>query len=212
MLLAGTYLSPKLKSKEVRVNKVLILPPEVVLVKSGIKGSETMLNESEATSNELYKTFSNVFVERQLTVANTPFTENSLKSSAELRQILNKVQTRYDVVAEQMNSKKKDVKKGRFTLGDEISIVPGASEIDAVVFTHINGTMLTGGKKAFGILVAGPSRSSSKAYISIVDAKTGDVLALQDLMVAGDIYKNPDKALHQSALKTLKKIGIGSGK
>src|SRR5205807_3911016 len=80
--------------------------------------------------------------------------------------------------------KRKDVKKGRFSLGDEVLNLNVDKTADAIVFIRGRGQKLTSGKKTFVMLVGG-----MPAYlimqIGIVDAHTGDLLVYTDPVFAG---------------------------
>jgi hypothetical protein len=73
-----------------------------------------------------------------------------------------------------------------------------------------HGRVLTGGKKAFGILVAGPSASTAFLELSLVDAKSGDVLAYLRLLNNGKFVDDSEKAYGSRLDKLFKRMKIGS--
>jgi hypothetical protein len=118
------------------------------------------------------------------------------------------VQKSYEGVATQLEKHPKDIKKDRFSLGDEVAILPCSAKSDALVFFHAEGDVLTAGKKAFGLLVATPEEANLR--LSFVDAKSGEVLALIRIQREGDRFeKNPEKAYGKALDRELKKIKIG---
>lgn len=108
-----------------------------------------------------------------------------------------------------MNHHAKDVKKARYTLGDEVALLPCSANSDALVFIHGEGSVLTGGKKAFGALIAGPSQSTATLQITFVDAKSGEVLAFATFLNNGKFEQDSQAAYGKKLGKELRKIGIG---
>ena len=120
------------------------------------------------------------------------------------------LQQKYDSVAAQLHSKPKEVKKGRYTLGDSVALLPCSAQADALVFIHAHGSILTGGKKVFGALVAGPSRSTAELWITFVDAKSGEALAFTRLISVGDKFQSdPEGAYRKGLTKELGKMRVG---
>jgi hypothetical protein len=81
--------------------------------------------------------------------------------------------------------KRKDVKQGRFSMGDEVLNLNLDKSADAIVFIRGEGKKLTGGKTAFNLLVGGVP-AYLKLMIGIVDARTGEVLLYTDAIFKGD--------------------------
>src|SRR5258708_39559942 len=88
--------------------------------------------------------------------------------------------------------KRSDVKKGRFTMGDEVLNLNLEKSTDAIVFIRGEGKKLTGGKTAFTLLVGGVP-AYLKLQIGIVEARNGDVLLYTDPLFGGD----PTTAVHR---------------
>jgi hypothetical protein len=64
-------------------------------------------------------------------------------------------QTKFDDLLPKIMKKRSDVKKGRFSMGDEVLNLNLEKGADAVVFIRGEGKKLTGGKTAFTLLVGG---------------------------------------------------------
>jgi hypothetical protein len=94
-------------------------------------------------------------------------------------------QTKFDDLLPKIMKKRSDVKKGRFTMGDEVLNLNLEKNTDAIVFIRGEGKKLTGGKTAFTLLVGGVS-AYLKLQIGIVDARNGDVLLYTDPRFGGD--------------------------
>lgn len=60
-------------------------------------------------------------------------------------------QQRYDALLPKMLKKTKDIKKGRFTLGDEVSSLAPNDDVDALIFVRAIGSGFTKGRTAFSL-------------------------------------------------------------
>lgn len=203
---AAVYVNPKFTPKERPVRKVLLLPAQVQLTKSGMKGAEGMAKESEELAQQITALIVKQLEARKVTVLPNPFTEEALKQNEELQATLTRVQNKYDTLSAQLQAKPKEVRKGRYSLGDEVATLRPAADADAIVFIRGAGTVLTGGKKAFGILVAGPKANTIRTFVSVVDSKSGDVLAIVNFIRAGSFQDKTDKVMGKTLANSFKKI------
>jgi hypothetical protein len=197
-----TYFHPKLQAKETLVNRLVILPPAVDVSKQGVKGQEGMGQESEKATANFSTEVVAALRERGASVEN-PFTEEALKGDDELRSALADVQRRFDDVASKMFNKKKDVKKGRFSLGDGVAVLNSKGDEDALVIVRAVGTQETTGKAIMKRGLVGMALTHGKiAYhsrVALVDARNGDVLFLGDY----DSWGSPGTKLLQKSFKKL---------
>jgi predicted Zn-dependent protease len=116
------------------------------------------------------------------------------------------VQARYDALLPKIMKNPKDVKKGRFTLGDEVLNLNLAKTTDAIVFIRGQGQKLTKGKSAFSILTLSLNFPYVMLTIGIVDAHTGDVLVFATPLAIADATSQDDKPLRKAIEKSLKKL------
>jgi hypothetical protein len=100
--------------------------------------------------------------------------------------------------------KRSDVKKGRFSMGDEVLNLNLAKPADAIIFIRGQGQKLTSGKKAFTLLVGGMP-AFLKLQIGIVDARNGEVLLYTDPVFVGDPTTAVDR-LRKALEKGFKKL------
>jgi hypothetical protein len=141
-------------------------------------------------------------------------------SDDEVRQVVLQIQQKYDEVSAKLNSKPKDIGKSRYTLGDQVSLLPCAAKSDVLVFVEGEGEVLTGGKKTMSMFIGGAANSNATLILTMADAKTGEILTFARLVningVAGgqkfmdDTEKAYGKALDKQLGKM--KVGQGSGK
>ena len=202
------YVSPKLASGADAIHSVCVVPGEMQLTKVGMKGKEGMEKESENWANALQGIVEAHLKAASVEVVSSAISPEQLDANPDAQQLVLQVQKKYDSVATQLESHPKDVKKDRYSLGDDVAILPCSAKSDALVFFHAEGEVLTGGRKAFGMLVATPEEANLR--ISFVDSKSGDVLALIRIQREGDRFeKNPEKAYGKALDRELKKIKIG---
>lgn len=186
---------PDLKSGKKQVKSLLLMPAHVNLTKSGMKGAEPMMEESRQTEVTLSSVIVNVLQELGYKVDKDSVAAAALEKDADLRYTVDDLQKKFDDELQQMNKKSKDVRKGRFTLGDEVTKLPAGEGVDALLFVRAEGQVLTGGKKAFGAVLGGIGATYDTAmmHFGVVDAKTGDVLYFAKPVALRNIAKDADK-------------------
>ena len=182
-----SYLHPRLKAKEVKVRTVLLLPPIVTETKQGVKGSEGMAKEEDDATNALAAQIANDLKEAALRlIRHSPrrrsriITNSSMPSPTCKRSI--------DEIGPQINRKPKDVRKGRFTLGDMVAVLNSKGSADALVFVRSNGVKLTKGKGMMTGGLVGLAASGKPTFtttVTVVDARSGDVLFLDGFITSG---------------------------
>ena len=205
-----SYVAPKIAAGEVKISKVCMVPAAAQLKRVGVKGQEGMAKESDNWSLQLQNIVENHLKQAGAEITPSNMSSDELQENPDLQAALLNVQQRYDTVAQQLDKKSQDVKKGRYTLGDEVTLLPCSAKSDALVFVHGQGNVLTSGKKAFGTLIGGASRSTAYLRVSFVDAKTGDVLAYSYFLNTGDFETDSEKAYGKKLKKEFEKMGIGT--
>lgn len=109
-----------------------------------------------------------------------------------------------------MDWESKDVKKARFSLGDEVMLLNVDKNTDALIFIRGQGRVFTKGKTAFSLLnIFSFDFPLLFITIGIVDAHTGEVLVFTKPASASKVLKDP-KALNKLITKSLKKLPASS--
>ena len=207
-----SYEHPKVKSGEFAIRSACMIPAEGKLSKQGVKGREGMAKESDDWSTNLQNV-----VEAHLKLAGVSLMPaisagESGASDDELRQIVLQVQQKYDEIAAKLNSKPKDIGTSRFSLGDQVALLPCAAKSDVLVFVEGEGQVLTGGKKAMGMLIGGAANSGATLILTMADAKTGEILTFARLVnITGgqQFMDDTEKAYGKALDKQLSKMKIG---
>ncbi len=177
-----SYEHPKVLKGEFQIKSACMMPAEAKLSRLGMKGKEGMSKESDDWTTTLAN-----LVEAHLKTAGVqllPATDAGANAASddEIRQVILQIEQKYGDIAGKLNKKPKDIAKARFTLGDEVALLPCAAKSDVLIFVEGEGKVLTGGKKAMGFLVGGPNSASNATLIlTMADAKTGEIIGFARL-------------------------------
>lgn len=198
------FIHPKIKSKEVTIRRVVVLPAKVNVVRDSMKGPEGMAAESDELSGRVQAMVAEVLSKKKHVTTIPPAAPPAEGSDAEQKYNVADFQTKFDDLLPKIMKKRSDVKKGRFTMGDEVLNLNLDKEADAVVFIRGAGQKLTSGKTAFRLLVGG-TPAFLQLQIGIVDARNGEVLLYTDPMLVGDPTTAVDR-LRKALEKGFKKL------
>lgn len=197
------FLNPKISGKQTTIRRVVILPAKVEVVRDSMKGPEGMAAESEELSSRAGSAVAELLKKKNVTTLLIP-SAGSGDSDAQAKYAVSDIQSKFDDLLPKIAKKRSDVKKGRFTMGDEVLDLNLDKSADAVVFIRGHGSKLTSGKQAFRILVGGVPAYMA-LQIAIVDAHTGEVLLYSDPMFMGD-PTTPNDRLRKALEKGFKKM------
>jgi hypothetical protein len=197
------FLHPKIKSKETTIRRVVVLPAKVNVVRDSMKGPEGMAAESDDLSARVATMVAEVLSNKKH-VTTLPAATASAETDAQQKYNIADFQTKFDDLLPKIVKKRSDVKKGRFSMGDEVLNLNLEKEADAVIFIRGEGKKLTGGKTAFRLLVGGVP-AYLKLQIGVIDARNGEVLLYTDPVFLGDPTTAVDR-LRKALEKGFKKL------
>jgi hypothetical protein len=198
------YLHPSVKEKKVTIHSAVILPAKVEIVKESAKGQEMMVAESANISGTVTEAVNATLQKKKITVAPNPFEASAMDETR--KYTLADIQTRYDALLPKLLKKSKDIKKARFTLGDEVMLLNVHRDADVLVFIRGQGRVFTKGKTAFSIInIFNFDFPLAQITVGVVDARSGEVLAFTKPMSASGVLKNKN-ALNKMIEKSLKKL------
>ena len=201
---AAQYLNPKVAEKKVTIRSAVILPAKVEITKESAKGAEMMVAESAQVSGSVTEAVGQALQQKKINVAANPFEPASMDDSRKYQ--LADIQTRYDALLPKLVKKSKDVKKARFTLGDEVMLLNVHKDADVIVFIRGQGRVFTKGKTAFSLInIFDLDFPFATITVGIVDARSGEVLAFTKPMTASSVLKDK-KSLTKMIEKSLKKL------
>jgi len=206
------FLHPKISKKETTIRNVVIMPAKVNVVRDSMKGPEGMAKESDDLSARAEKILGEVLEkEKHVKTLNTPAAGG--EGEAQQRYSVADFQTKFDELLPRIMKKRSDVKKARFTMGDEVLNLNLDKSVDAIVFIRGQGQKSSGGKKTFNVLTSGVLGAMAGQYlkmqIGVIDAHTGEVLLYTDPMFLGDPATAVDR-LRSAFEKGFKKLPVVS--
>src|ERR1044072_7105666 len=197
------YLHPKIAQKKVTIRAAVILPAKVEIVKERAKGSEMMVAESADISDRAQQAVGQTLQDKKINVVSNAFAPASLDEAR--KYTLADIQGRYDALLPKLVKKSKDIKKERFTLGDEVMLLNVPKDADVLVFIRGSGRMFTKGKTAFSLInIFSMDFPFAQITVGIVDARSGEVLAFTKPLSASKVLKD-QKSLNKMIAKSLKK-------
>ena len=205
--LHGQYLHPKVSAKEIKIQNVVVLPARVEIVKQGMRGPEGMAAEADLLSTWVTELIVESLAAKRMS-ASTDASTNSGEADTQKKYQLSDIQSRYDALLPKIIKKPKDVKKGRFSLGDEVLNLNLDKRTDAIVFGRGHGQRLTKGKTALSILTMSLDVPYLLLTIGIVDAHTGEVLVYANPVAIADATGENEKPLRKAIEKALKKLPL----
>ena len=198
------YLHPKITEKKVTIRSAVILPAKVEITKESAKGSEMMVAESADISGKVVDAVAQALQQKKINIAASPFDPTAMDDGRKYQ--LADIQSRYDALLPKLQNKSKDVKKARFTLGDEVMLLNVHKDADVLVFIRGAGRVFTKGKTAFSIVnIFSFDFPFALITVGIVDARSGEVLAFTKPMSASKVLKD-QKSLNKMIAKSLKKL------
>ena len=198
------YVNVKLLEKKVTIRSATILPAKVEITKESAKGSEMMVAESAEISANVMVAVGEALQKKQFTVVSNSFDPASMDDTR--KYTLADIQSRYDALLPKLYDKSKDIKKARFTLGDEVMLLNVHQDADVLVFIRGTGKVFTKGKTAFALVnIFNFEYPYVQFTVGLVDARTGEVLAFTKPLAATKVLKDK-KTLTKIVEKSLKKL------
>jgi hypothetical protein len=198
------YLNQNLVQKKVTIRSAVILPAKVEIFKESAKGAEMMVAESADISGNAMTAVGQALQGKKISVVPNSFDPTAMDDSR--KYTLADIQNRYDALLPKLLNKSKDVKKARFTLGDEVMLLNVHKDADVLVFIRGSGRVFTKGKTAFSLInIFSLDFPLAQITIGIVDARSGEVLAFTKPMTTSGAVRD-QKSLNKMIEKSLKKI------
>jgi len=187
------FANPDLKSGKAVIRKVLILPPTASVTKAGMKGTDSLVAESRIVENALPGIIAEAMRSKSCTIVDGAFTTEALDKNQELKSAVADIQSHFDSLRHHLDDKPKDVRKGRFTMGDEVTNFNLGAAADALVFVRAGGVVHTTGAKVLGAIAGVSENDFIIVNIAVVDSQNGAVLYYGRSATAGNYLEHPDR-------------------
>ena len=161
---AAQSIHPRLKSKEVTVRSVAVVPPKV----DDSKGKSDKYR-AEELANRLAESVSSALKSKGREVPEALKDEKQIAALQEM----------YESVCKKVEGNPKGVGKAAFTLGPDVAKQAEAAKVDALVFVRADAAFdekVSASADASSFSITSMPLNKVKARFAMVDAKTGDVL------------------------------------
>jgi len=178
------WLNAKLKRPPHSFHKVLIVPVQVSLNAGGIKRGLPLLTQADELGEHLDSLLAFWLTKQGASVL--PDSPRADSDSSE-RYALVQLQRAYDTLEVTMLRHAKDVRHGRFTLGEAVTVYPRAASADTLVFMRGSGTLYP--RNVPGSAPWGAADQVFRGRLVFVDARTGEVLVFLDFSTFGSFWK-----------------------
>lgn len=184
---AAEYMTPEFAKAEFRPKTMVLIPPRAEVTKKKVTSSEQMIEEGavleDATSLVLKEQLGALgYTIRVLTI-------DEVNTDPELQLMVRNFNERYDADLVQVLKKPKDIRKRRFSFGDEARILAARLEAEAIIVGRISASGATGGQKTMAFLLGGSSGHAA-LNLSIVAGDNGD---LEGFFTYVDSGMSPEK-------------------
>jgi hypothetical protein len=202
---AAEYMTPEFAKVEFRPKTMVLIPPRAEVTKKKVTSSEQMIEEGavleEATSLVLKEQLGALgYTIRILTI-------DEVNTDPELQLMVRNFNERYDADLAQVVKKPKDIRKRRFSFGDEARILAARLEAEAIIVGRISASGATGGQKTMAFLLGGSSGHAA-LNLSIVAGDNGDLEGFFSYFNAGmspqKIALEPVETMSKVSAKALK--------
>ena len=205
----ASYSDPKAAA----IHSVCMVPAEARMTRVGMKGGESLTKESDEWAVKLSAALQRAIADAGGELKGD-LSLDALANNEDARQAVLRIRQQYKSVSSQMRKKRNEVKKGRYTLGDEISLLPCAGQADSVAFIDASGLIQTGGRKTLTVLTGGVlgalmAMSRYEIWLAFVNTKTGEITTLLRVnSLGGKTGNNPEDALNRTLVSEFKKLAM----
>ena len=184
---AAEYMTPEFAKAEFRPKTMVLIPPRAEVTKKKVTSTEQMIEEGavleDATSLVLKEQLGALgYTIRVLTI-------DEVNTDPELQLMVRNFNERYDADLAKVVKKPKDIRKRRFSFGDEARILAARLEAEAIIVGRISASGATGGQKTMAFLLGGSSGHAA-LNLSIVAGDNGD---LEGFFTYVDSGMSPEK-------------------
>jgi hypothetical protein len=163
-----SYAQRKVSSGQFPIRSACMMPPQGYLSKVGFNGPEDMTQESESWAKALEDIVEANLKARGISVTSAANPLSTGASDGEIKEVITQVQQKFKTVSALVYKKPGDIAKSAYTLGDQVGMLPCSENSDIVVFVQGRGKIFTAG---------GPG-DSADLFVTMADAKTGEILDL----------------------------------
>jgi hypothetical protein len=207
----SSYTQRKVSSGKFSIHSACMMPPQGHLTRIGMKGAGGMAEESEAWAAELRFIVESHLKSDGVAIESATNPLSSGASDGEIRNVISQVQEKLHALSPLMNKRPRQIAKSAYTLGDQVGMLPCSEKSDILVFVQGVGQVLTNGRATMTLLVGGPAEAAD-VFITMADAKTGEIIGLIRLYPGSGLLHPAEDTFGQSLDDLLANMNIGSAR
>jgi len=174
--LARQYMTPAFLAKTPRPMSLAVLPPHAEFIKRQAVMTAEMVKEAQALEDEAATALGAQLQAKGYTVR--VLTLKDVEETPGLKALVTTLNGRYDEEWSKILRKPRDVKKGRYSVGEDVVKVCSLLKVDGLVVSRVVAVGHTGGRQALTMILSlGQSYAQSYARIglSVLEGKAGHV-------------------------------------
>lgn len=204
-------INARFEASKTSIRKVCLLAPEATLTRIGMKGGEAMVQETAEWTAKLNEMVRGAFVDRGVVIV-ADYYSDSVKGP--VSEAMVQIRRKYDTISSQMRKKQEDVRPGRYSLGDEVALLPCTKQADTLAFITATGVLQTQSNKVSAVItggILGFAAVRSDLWLCLVNANSGDVDGLGHLELIGkDTFAiDPEEVYGKHLRRQMAKMHVG---
>jgi hypothetical protein len=196
---AKEYMTPAFLAKTARPMNLAILPPHAEFIKLKAVMTDQMLKEAEALEDEAAAALGAQLQKLGYTVR--VVTTKEVQETPGLAALVTSLNGRYDEELGKILRKPRDVRKGRFTVGEDVVKASSLLKVDGLVMSRIVAVVHTGGRQALTMILSLGNayvQSYARILLGVLDGQSGGVqgyfVGLRNCST-GALLKKPAKVM-----------------
>jgi len=196
----GQVLNAKLAYGQTAMRAVCVMPVEADWTKTVLMVRDPRPKEASEWSEQLRPVIREAILKTGAQDASEAIAPENLSKDENARQVVFQLQRRFDAMTKVESWHAGGIKHGRFSLGDEVALLPCAAQADALLFVR-------------GKVTIPPVQRFAQASLQLtfVDARSGEVLAQDTISTLNDSFlKRPKEAYLDILVKRFHEMRLGS--
>ena len=204
---AREYMTPEFMTKVSRPMRVAILPPHAEFIKAKAVMTAEMIKEAGALEDEAGKAIAAMLGTKGYTVR--LLTPQDFDTTPDLRELVTRLNGRYNEEWSKMLRKRREVRKGRYGAGEDVVKLSSLLQVDGLVMARIVAVGHTGGRQALTIILSlgqAYAQSYARMGLGVLDGRSGRVEGYFEgyrSCTTGSLVKKPAKVMTDLAEITL---------
>ena len=174
--LAGEYMTAEFLTRSPRPMTVAILPPHAEFIKAKAVMTAQMIQEAGALEDEGGKAIQAMLESKGYKVR--LLTPADFDATPGLREMITSLNNRYNEEWSKILRKRKEVRYGRYSTGEEAVKLASVLHVDGLVLSRIVAVGNTGGRQALTLILSlgqAYAQSYARMGLSVLDGRSGRV-------------------------------------